>query len=400
MIFSQSPSLMPIPPVWTPAHRFRFPTQSSGVSAQSWIVSQAGFFPVDCPESYSVAQMFWTNGGATTGTNTFDVGLYRLSDPSTGRMDAIYTTGPTLTSGGTASLQTVSSWAIATTVLTASGNSNDAASWDTLSVALKASKLYLVFVENSHGTSAALPTITSGSVSWSQVATLQFNSSLNRISVFAATPTTDYTGAITLSFGSVQTGVLWQVVEYTNVNVASAYGVVQSVTSTGTGTSASVTLSAASNSRNAVLMYVGGSINTLWTGAAGQYPGGSVGLLTPNQSQLLTWRPTPTATLTATNTNSNAWGAIGIELSISLASGAFTIYPTGPDTTLYWAMSVNGVTDAVYHCHAVGSTYSKLSGERVLTTGTVHPLPSYAVPTAATTGLGRPFAGFTNRQVL
>lgn len=143
------------------------------------------------------------------------------------------------------------------TGLTSGSSSTDATTYATASVTLTAGRLYLLSVENSHGTSAsAVSAITGGAgvPTFTSRLTTQFNTNLNRLSVWSAVPSSDYTGTLTINFGGVtQTGGCWSLVEVVNADTSAADGVVASSTSTGaTASSASLTATAVSATTNAL----------------------------------------------------------------------------------------------------------------------------------------------------
>lgn len=116
-------------------------------------------------------------------------------------------------------------------------------------VTLVAGRLYLLSIENSHGTNASVVSAITGGAgvpTYTSRGTTQFNSSLNRVTILSAVPGSDYTGTLTINFGgNTQTGAAWSLIEVRGVNTTSANGIVQFNSSTGTSASASTTLSSA-----------------------------------------------------------------------------------------------------------------------------------------------------------
>ena len=54
-----------------------------------------------------MSKAFWCNG-ATTGTDSIDIGIYRMTDMTTGRCDLIRSTGAVLSAAPASAVQEIS----------------------------------------------------------------------------------------------------------------------------------------------------------------------------------------------------------------------------------------------------------------------------------------------------
>lgn len=201
----------------------------------------------------------------------------------------------------------------------ASSSSTDATSYTTASVTMKAGRLYLMSVENSHGTTAtAVSAITAtggGAPTFTSRSTTQFNGTLNRVSVWSCVPGADFVGTLDIAFGgTTQTGAVWSLNEFNNVDTATNDGVVQQVVSTGNNTMPYASLSAYGSDYNSSFAAVGvGAAN-----AGAPFPAytelSDTTAATPAQAlqtifQNLTVHRTPGETITSAQ-----WGVCAIEL--------------------------------------------------------------------------------------
>lgn len=219
------------------------------------------------------------------------------------------------------------------TSITSGSNTTDAASFTTASVTLTSGRLYVLSVENSHGTSAtAISSITGGAgvPTFTSRVTTQFNSNLNRTSMWTAVPGSTYTGTLTINFGgTTQTGITWSLVEVVNVDTATTDGIVTTGSATGSGTTPAVNAAALGASTNSLF----GAIGSLATSAVpvGRYTEmHDVTAATPTQGLQTIYQSAVSEALDRTissTISSAAWGVCYVEIKAgtSTADGAGTI---------------------------------------------------------------------------
>lgn len=358
--------------------------------------SKALFFPLSLLEPFTVAKAFWCNG-ATVGTDSIDLGIYRMTDMTTGRLDLIRSTGAVLSAGSANVVQEVSAWKVASKNLTSGGDSTDRSSgpgYTTASVTLKAGRLYLLSVENSAASAAAVSAITGGPT-WTSRATGQYNGTANRLSLFSAVPTVDYTGTIDIAFGATQTGATWSLDEFSGVDTTTNDGLVQvTAVATGTSTTPAATLSAFGSANNATFGVQGHAANTTSTPGTGHTELSDVGTATPAQAISSEWRVDNDTSVDFTITSA-AWGCLAAELKAD--ASAFVIPPATPGSPdIYMGMSVSGTTATLFRSQP---TAGAGDGMGVLRLASTFPLPSNLTP-AATAGPVIPLAGFSSRSLI
>jgi hypothetical protein len=253
--------------------------------------------------------------------------------------------------------------------------------------------MYALSIENSHGTSASAVSSITGSGTWTSRSTLQFNGTLNRLSLFTHVPASNYTGTLVISFGATtQTGALWSLIEFSNVDTTSSDGIVQTVTATGNGTSASVTMGSFTSSNNATVGIAGTATTSTHTAGAGVLMTGTSSIGTPSQSiGAVFWHRnvgSPSQTLSLTG----QWAMIGFELALGTAS--LIIPAHNQPNPLYFGFTVNGSTDLLFEQNG-GSTYFHMQGS--LYAQSSYPLTP-TVNTTQANAVYRPIAGFTSRS--
>ena len=112
--------------------------------------------------------------------------------------------------------------------------------------------IIVVFVVNTKGTAAETPTMSGNSLTWTQIVTTE-PATGRRMTLFAATLSGATAGATTIDFGAgTQTSCKASFFQVENVDTSGgiAAAFVQSPTSSGTGTTGSVTLAAAGHADN------------------------------------------------------------------------------------------------------------------------------------------------------
>lgn len=139
--------------------------------------------------------------------------------------------------------------------LTSGSDSSNVSSYTTASVTPTNGRLMLVAVLNTKGSTPDTPTLSGNGMTWTQQATITFNtiaSPLSGATLFRGVGT-GTAGAITIDFGGVnQTGCAWSVNEFGDVDTATNNGVVQSATNTADSVTAlTVTLAAFGSTNNA-----------------------------------------------------------------------------------------------------------------------------------------------------
>ena len=205
-------------------------------------------------------------------------------------------------------------------------SSTDASSYAMATTIYRTGRLYLLSIENSKATTAdAVSSITGGGPTFTSRATTNFNaSSVNRVSVWSAVPTTDFTGALTIDFAGVtQTGCVWSLNEFTFVDTTTNDGIVQSVTNTGSSGTALATLSAYTSYANAPFGAFGVGAANAGTAGSGFLELSDTTAATPAQALHTGYKNTEDTTVDETFTSAQ-WGACALELKASAAHVSIT----------------------------------------------------------------------------
>ena len=290
-------------------------------------------------------------------------------------------------------------WRIARTQLAAAGDSTDSTTYTTASVTLKAGRLYLLSVENSHASSAAaVSSITGGSAgipTFTSRSTVQYNSSLNRTSIWSARPSADYTGTVVINFGGAQTGAVWSLLEMSGVDTTTTDGVVQQATGTGTSTVPNVSLAAFADARNATFIAIGKAAAAALTVAPGFTKMNDTTAATPAQSLGTEWRGdnhrSPWGTI-----SSVAWGACAVEIDCDVSPFIIPAAPQTGSTDIYMGFVCSSTTAQIFR---TSNSWNAASG--MLFNSAAFPLPSTVVPVAVGANASRrPVAGFTLRTLI
>jgi hypothetical protein len=201
--------------------------------------------------------------------------------------------------------------------LTSSASTSAQSSYTTASITPTSNNLVIVYVSNTDSSSAATPTLSGTSLTWTQVGTWS-PTAVRRFTVFRALGASPGSGTLTIDYaGDSQSAAQWTVDQCAGVTTAGTNGsaaVVANSTSitnnTGsylneTDTGNSVTLSALSDANNATLGYVrnngagaitsGSGYTTLGTG--GGFPQRSEYRQPGNTLVDFTWSSQSTATM-------------------------------------------------------------------------------------------------------
>lgn len=209
-----------------------------------------------------------------------------------------------------------------------------------IGVAMSAGRLYLLSIEN-HGVTEEVLSFTgdAGLPTFTSQATTLFDSSLKRLSLYSTVPQQNYVGNLTINFTNAPSNVTWTLVEVDAIDTTTNHGIVQVTTNTGSGTSATATLT------NSISSNVTFGVQT--NAAAGNStPSPS---LTELQDTITTvgmqtvYAETGLTTLTSTITSS-AWAYIAVELQTY----------SSENCTVNWG---DGNTDTVYGNSTATHTY-------------------------------------------
>ncbi len=401
--------------IYVPAPRHRFPDAcvtpfhdvsiglkmlavSAAASATWGTGSLALFYPLAMPEPYPVAKAYWLSG-ATVGTDSVDIGVYRMTDMTTGRMDLIRSTGAVLSAGSANVVQETATWrpGVNNVALTSGNDSTDSTTYTTASVTLKAGRLYLFSISNTAASAGAVSSI-AGGPTWAIAdgtnGTTQYNGTAHRVSVWYGVPTVDYTGTIVVTYGATQTGATWAVNEFSGVDTTTNGGIVQMVKGTGTSTTPLATLAAVGSANNVCFGALSNVSDTTTTPGAGFTELSDTAAATPSNCLQTEWALNDT-TVDGTITSA-AWGAIAVEIKADTSTFVIPASMPGvPD--LYMAMAINGTTATVFS-RPLGIYNGRQAGcfEKTST----FPLPSNVTPVVQSAARVTPLAGFSTRTLI
>lgn len=233
----------------------------------------------------------------------------------------------------------------------AQGNSGSVSSYNTRHSSPLPNRLILAAVrsQKTNTTDPETPTLSGCGVTWTQVATVVAGAGATRqrLTVFRAFSADAVSGLITASFGGVnQAGVCVHVVDCSCTTDSGgsngSAAVVQNVTNSGNGTTASASLSAFGDTDNATVFFMAK------TGTAAVTPGTSFQELAEqnfNSATLYTeWRRDNSTAPDCTWTGSNDWCAVGIEVKAAadlaapsslLTSGLAAVTGTATGSAIY-----------------------------------------------------------------
>ena len=384
-------------PILTPFTAAMGGLSSGGVAPTSGTCGTAarlGLFPIFLPEPFTVAKAFWCNG-ATVGTDSWDIGAYRCTDQTTGRMDLIRSTGAVLSANANV-VQESGTWKVAANAaaITTGSDSTDGTTFTTASVTLKAGRLYLLSFTNT-AASAAAPSGIAGGGTWTSRSSTQYNTTAHRVSIWSSVPTVDYAGTIVITFGATQTGASWALNEFSGVDTTTTDGIVQQAVGTGNSTTPLATLAAFGSANNATFGANANTADSTTTPGAGFTELSDLGAaVTPAQFLQTQWRVDNDTTSDGTIT-SGQWGACAVEIKAD--ASPFIIPPSLPgNPNVYMAMTVSGTTATVLRATSVFGS-SRAAGALELTS--TYPLPSTLTPVVLT-AIRTPLGGFSSRSLI
>ena len=219
--------------------------------------------------------------------------------------------------------------------LTGASSTTDASSYTTASVTPGANRLVLVQVVNTKATLPDTPTLSGNGLTYVQIATVTYDtiaSPLKRETLFRALGASPSAGAITIDFaGTNQTGCIWSVAEFIDVDTGGTNGsaaVVQSATNNAnTGTSLTVTLAAFGSTDNAtygafaindnVAINPGTGFTEIHDNVLGAVP------VTGSETE---WKDSNDTSVDASSSDAanKRWGGIAVEIKFAAAGGAAT----------------------------------------------------------------------------
>lgn len=204
----------------------------------------------------------------------------------------------------------------APTALTVSSSTTDNSSYSGPNTTHVSGTTYFYFVQNTHGTAAtdiSSATHSSGST-MTKRATVTYNGGLNRLSVWSVKVVTGGgTQQATFNFGGVtQTSCIIQAIGIPDAGLADD-NIIQTYSTTGSGTAIAGTMSATANAQNAVLAVVGRAAADGSTPGTGWTEVRDQAVNTPNNSlQALTG--TGLNTIASTGSTSAEWGLLAVEV--------------------------------------------------------------------------------------
>jgi surface protein len=177
----------------------------------------------------------------------------------------------------------------------------------------------LLVIENSSSTSASeVLSITGalGSPTFTLVSTTQFNGGLNRVSVFSAVPTENYTGTLTVTFPDTQTGFLSNRSIFDGAVLSGT--VVQAVTNTGSSSNPTASLAEFANPKNITVLVVAASSPAVVTEGTGFSSLTSTSTSSPDQRLATLFSSDQSTAPEATLATSSSWATVAIELKSQL----------------------------------------------------------------------------------
>jgi hypothetical protein len=320
------------------AHRIAVPASAIYPSTNRIL-----YVPFFVSNPYTLAKWWWLNG-ATVGTNYIQAGIYDES------LNLLRASPKTLSAGTVNSVQLVSPGIHGTNV-TSGGDITDGTVYTTASVTLKAGVLYLMAVENSKASAAdvvsSIDSATGGYPTFVSRSSTTYNTSTaNRVSIWSAVPTSDFTATLRINFGATQTGAVWSLNAFYHVDTATNDGIVQNAVGTGTSVTPLATLAAFGSANNATFGAFGQAANATGAPSVGYFELSDSGIATPVQALQTDYRPDNDTTVDETITSA-AWGACAVEIK-SLGTGAVVI----PPMRGYLAIWANGTTATLYRATA------------------------------------------------
>lgn len=382
----------PIPSLTlTPMSKETNPVFQNLPAAAAWFAAgRVIFTPLILAEPFPVAKAFWANGG-TVGTDNLDIGVYNMTDLTTGRCDLIRSTGAVLSAGASV-IQETATWRVATANITSGNDSTDSATYTTASVTLKAGRLYLMSVANTAASADTISSITGGFAAAPATSTTQYNGTAHRVSIWYLVPTADSTGTLTITFGATQTSATWSLNEFSGVDTTTNGGIVQAVVGTGTSVTPLATLAAFGSANNATFGALSNVSDTTTTPGTGFTELSDTNATTPSVCLQTEWRVDNDTTVDGTITSA-AWGAVAVELK---ADTSPFVVPANANT--YLAFGCSGTTATIVQANPSSAVVGHQAGNLQITSAGI-PLPSNVTPVVITTWRGA-IAGLSRRSLI
>jgi hypothetical protein len=294
--------------------------------------------PFYLSKPYPLARWFWLNG-ATVGTDYIQAAIYD-------RDFRLQFASPRVLSAGTVNQLQFTNPGVAITTIDGSASSADNTSYNHVmaaGVTLRQGQLYLLAIANTHATDAAVVSAITGSPSFpgtfTSRASVQFNGTLSRISLWSVIPTADWTGTLTFNYGaSTQTNFRAQINRVMGADTATNDGVVQTATGTGTSVTPLATLAAFGSVNNGTFGCFSGGVQSGTPNAGWQEIQDNVA----NVALQSAYRSDNATTVDYTLAASAPWGAIGAEIKadtspfwVPAMRGYLFLWITGTTATLY-----------------------------------------------------------------
>jgi len=366
---------------------------ASGASSGSF-VNTALFFPLYLREPMVCSKAIIANG-STVGTDSWDLGVYRMTDMTTGRMDLIRSTGAVLSANANV-VQESGTWRVAPANITTGVDSTDATTYTTASVTLKTGRLYLLSFVNTAADAIVISSIAGGGT-WTSRSSTQYNTTAHRVSIWSRVPTVDYTGTIVVTFGATQTSGRWSLNEFSGVDTATTDGIVQQATGTGNSVTPLATLAAFGSANNATFGANANTADSTTTPGAGFTELSDDATATTPASFLQTQFRVDNDTTSDGTITSGQWGAAAVEIKADTVT-PFVIPPSMPGVPdIYLGFSMSGTTATVLRL-ASGWPLQGAMGMLELTT--TFPLRSSLIPVVLTGARIVPLVGFSSRSLV
>jgi hypothetical protein len=290
-----------------------------------------------------------------------------------------------------------SMWRIARALITNGNDSTDRSNtpgYTTASVTLKRGRLYLMAVENSAASAAAVNVITGGGT-WTSRSTTQYNGTANRVSIWSCVPAEDYVGTIDIAFAAAQTGCVWALVENVGVDTTTNDGIIQQAAATGNTTTPLVSLAAFGGLNNATFACHANVGDSTTTPGRGFTELSDDGAATPAQYLETQWRQDD-ATYCEGAITSGQWGSCAVEIACDTTSPVVIPAAEVETPNVYMAFVVSGTTATLL---STSQALSNLRSAGIMSQASTFPLPSSLLVTGVAPSRV-PLAGFSSRSLI
>jgi hypothetical protein len=180
----------------------------------------------------------------------------------------------------------------ATLLLEGGSTDNQSTPKDTASYTPSANVLVLAAIAISFASDQTV-TLSGNGLTWVEVATRTFDTTLKRITLFRAMGASPTTGALTITPNGALTGWAWGIQEFSGVDTSGTNGsgaIVQSATAAGTGSQVATLAAFADAVNNATFGAIAGDTNAAPTVSAGFTELAANNGATPGRNLLTEWR--------------------------------------------------------------------------------------------------------------